>query len=66
MSRNAGDVGRRLYHILVRASSMSSERSVATHEAWADVALRPRLDHTRRLARHPLRAGLPAVGTGYP
>ena len=31
MSRNAGDIGRRHYDVLVRASSTSGERSVATH-----------------------------------
>ena len=35
MSRNAGDIGRRHYDVLVRASSTSGERSVATHQAWA-------------------------------
>ena len=46
MSRNAGDIGRRHYDVLVRACSTSGERSVATHQAWADVARRARLDHT--------------------
>ena len=46
MSRNAGDIGRRHYDVLVRASSTLGERSVAAHQAWADGARRARLDHT--------------------
>ena len=56
MSRDAGDVNRRHYHV-VRDGRAEGRAWQRWDQAWEEIAKRARLDQRRRLAR----PGLPAV-----